>query len=94
MARAMTTALSSGAATDAVLIAGTGHTRRDRGVPRDLATHDANRPIVSVAFVEVERELKEPKAYAARWHARELPFDFVWFTPRATDEDPCAGMHP
>ncbi len=93
MAHAMTQALRRGnGATDAVLVAGTGHVRRDRGVPRDLAAHDATRPLTSIAFVEVEHDRREPAAYAERWNARTLPFDFVWFTPRASDEDPCAGM--
>jgi hypothetical protein len=47
---------------------------------------------VSVAFAEVEHGDLEPARYAANWHADALPFNYVWFTPRATDEDPCQGM--
>ena len=78
-----------------VLIAGTGHTRTDRGAPLDLRARDPRRAVSSLAFVEVERGKDEPGAYAARWNTTSLPFDFVWFTPRATDEDPCAELvHP
>jgi len=76
-----------------VLVAGSGHARRDRGVPYDLAASDPGVPRVSVAFVEVARALATAEAYAERWNEQVLPFDFVWFTPRATDKDPCAGMH-
>ena len=75
-----------------VLIAGTGHTRSDRGAALDLKARDPKRPVSSVAFVEVERGKDEPAAYASRWNTTSLPFDFVWFTPRATDEDPCAAF--
>ena len=34
----------------------------------------------------------EPHAYAAKWHVATLPFDYVVFTPRASDEDACANM--
>ena len=75
-----------------VLIAGTGHTRTDRGVPLDLRARDPGRPVWSIAFVEVERGKDDADAYAPRWNTTKLPFDFVWFTPRATDEDPCAAF--
>jgi len=78
-----------------VLIAGTGHTRTDRGAALDLRARDPRRPVSSLAFVEVERGKGDPASYAQRWNATSLPFDFVWFTPRATDDDPCAGLaHP
>jgi uncharacterized iron-regulated protein len=74
-----------------VLVAGTGHTRIDRGAGKDLGAEPARR-VVSIAFAEVEAGRVDPPSYASRWHARTLPFDYVWFTPRATDEDPCAEM--
>lgn len=77
-----------------VLVAGTGHVRRDRGAGRDLAARAPGKPVWSVAFVEVERGKDDPLAYAARWHAKTLPFDLVWFTPRANDDDPCAAFTP
>jgi uncharacterized iron-regulated protein len=76
----------------AVLIAGTGHARIDRGVPRELARIATGEAAVSIAFVEVSHGDSDPRAYAAAWHSLALPFDFVLFTPRANDDDPCAKM--
>jgi len=76
-----------------VLIAGAGHVRSDRGVEALLLAARPTARVVSVAFVEVEGPLKSPEDYAARFGARSLPFDFVWLTPRANDEDPCAAFH-
>lgn len=70
----------------AVLIAGAGHARRDRGVPAHLARRLPGATIVSIAFVEVERDKREPSEYGA------LPFDAVWFTPRLDDLDPCRAF--
>lgn len=92
MANALIAATNAAHRADAVLIAGTGHTRRDRGAGRDLLARDPKRPLVSVAFAEVEAGKTDPAAYASRWNASAIPFDFVWFTPRATDEDPCAAF--
>ena len=92
MASALIAATHAAHADDAVLVAGTGHTRRDRGAGRDLLARDPKRPLVSIAFAEVQADKTEPSAYAPRWNATALPFDFVWFTPRATDEDPCAAL--
>ncbi len=79
--------------TPVVLVAGAGHARTDRGVPRTLRAARPRATIVSVAFVEVAHGRTSPAAYAERYDAESLPFDFVWFTPRATDDDPCEGLH-
>lgn len=92
MANALLAAANAAHATDTVLIAGTGHTRTDRGAGHDLKVRDPSRSVTSVAFAEVEAGKPAPADYAARWNATALPFDFVWFTPRATDEDPCAAF--
>lgn len=63
---------------DTVLIAGAGHARRDRGVPIYL---DAD--VLSIAFTETESEKTAPREY-------EQTYDYLWFTSRATREDPCA----
>jgi uncharacterized iron-regulated protein len=76
-----------------VLIAGAGHVRSDRGVPPHLLATRPGARVISVGFVEVEQSLHTPEAYAARFGAPRLPFDFVWFTPRANDDDPCADFH-
>ncbi len=92
MADAMVRAARAERVDDAVLVAGAGHVRKDRGVPRDLAALDPARPVVSVTMVEVERDKLEAAAYAPRWNTSALPFDFLWFTPRASDDDPCASF--
>jgi uncharacterized iron-regulated protein len=66
----------------AVLIAGNGHTRTDRGVPWALARKTKGAKVVSVAMTEVQDGHANPKAY-------DLHADYAFFTPRATDEDPC-----
>lgn len=77
----------------AVLIAGNGHVRNDYGVPWHLtrATHGKSpgKSIVTVGLIEVAADLTDPEDYAARFGGR-LPFDFLWFTPRVDNEDPCA----
>lgn len=76
----------------AVLVAGTGHTRRDRGVPVHLARLGVEGEIVSVAFLEVEPGHDEPDSYGEAWGVTPPPFDYLWFTPVATNEDPCAEL--
>ena len=92
MESALLAAANAEHAADTVLVAGTGHTRTDRGAGRDLVVRDRTRSLTSIAFAEVESGKTTPAAYASRWNEAELPFDFVWFTPRANDDDPCAGF--
>jgi hypothetical protein len=42
-----------------------------------------------VSFQEVRHGETDVSAYADD----TAPFDFVWFTPRASDADPCAEFH-
>lgn len=78
----------------AVLVAGAGHVHRERGVPLYLRAHRKGASILTIAFAEADRETTDPRAYAPRYGSKALPFDFIWFTPRASDEDPCAAFHP
>ncbi|MDR3435705.1 ChaN family lipoprotein [Telmatospirillum sp.] len=89
---AMAHALSDDTPAGAVLIAGAGHTRTDRGVPWQLATLAAGRTVFSLAFIEVADDSSDPKEYGAAYGSVLPPFDAVWFTPRASDDDPCAEM--
>jgi uncharacterized iron-regulated protein len=84
--------LVAGQRDGAVLIAGAGHVRTDRGVPRVLATLAPDARVASVAFVEVADGWTAPADYAPRFGAARLPFDYVWFTARADNVDPCARM--
>jgi uncharacterized iron-regulated protein len=74
----------------AVLIAGAGHARSDLGVPWYLRRVARGERIVSIGLIEVTAGLTDPAAYASRFDADHVPFDFVWFTPRADEKDPCA----
>jgi uncharacterized iron-regulated protein len=76
----------------AVLIAGAGHGRRDYGIPAYLASKSPGASVISMAFLEVSQDVHEPTAYAARFRRQTLPFDYVWFTPRVDDQDPCAAF--
>src|SRR5204862_6572266 len=78
----------AGSRDGAVLIAGAGHVRNDRGVPAHLARHAPGTRAASIAFLEVDEAKTTPAAYAAAFDGA-LPFDFVWFTPRVDDTDPC-----
>mgnify|MGYP001570361948 CR=1 FL=1 len=68
-----------------VLIAGNGHARRDRGMPLYLAGSD----IVSIGYMEVECGKIAPRDYLSDF-ATPQSFDYLWFTPRAARQDPCA----
>jgi uncharacterized iron-regulated protein len=85
--------LETGATDGAVLIAGSGHTRADRGAPAVIRAQAKGTPaMISIAFVEVQRDVVDPAAYAPHWGATALPFDYVLFTPVVSEEDPCAEM--
>jgi uncharacterized iron-regulated protein len=72
----MAAAMRDAGADGAVLIGGAGHVRRDVGVPRALP----EREVASVAFLEVRADTTTPPVLAV---------DYVWFTPRVDDRDPC-----
>jgi len=69
----------------AVLIAGVGHARADRGVPLYLE----KRPLV-IAFIELDEDKKSPDDYLDGEFATRASFDYLWFTSRADRTDPCA----
>jgi len=85
----MAASLARGQRDGAVLITGVGHARRDRGVPAHLARHIPDAKIASLAFLEVDPAATKPADYAARFGGEPLPFDYVWFTPKIDDADPC-----
>jgi uncharacterized iron-regulated protein len=65
------------------LVTGRGHARTDRAVPHYLKLLGAKN-VLSIAFVEVEDIQRVPEAYDL------AAYDYVVFTPRVSDEDPCA----
>ncbi len=72
----------------AVLITGTGHARADTAVPWHLRRLAAGRDVVAVGIIEVVAGETRPAVYGDIYGG-VLPFDFVWFTPRVDDDDPC-----
>lgn len=68
----------------AVMIAGSGHVRRDWGSARMLGQDD----VFVVAFIQVD----DARTDAAQYVEASKPFDAIVFTPRVSDEDPCATM--
>lgn len=85
LAEAMTRAPASAGA---VLVAGAGHTRTDRGAPLHLRALAPDGGIASLVFAEVRPGLDDPRA-ALDPEEGQGPHDLVWFTPRLDDDDPC-----
>ena len=85
--------VAAGGAQGAVLVAGTGHVRTDRGVPAYLAKLAPGRSVVSIAFLEASADGCSPADYASSYGVKALPFDYVVFTPRTEREDPCNKVH-
>lgn len=78
-----------------VLIAGNGHVRADRGVPLYLGPlypSEDELNILTFTTIEVREDARLPGQYSDQWGADVLPFDYVWFTPRAQRQDPCEEM--
>ncbi|HZH82780.1 MAG TPA: ChaN family lipoprotein [Phototrophicaceae bacterium] len=73
----------------AILIAGAGHVRNDYGIPVYLKAKAPAKRVISIAFVEIDKDKTEPQSYALAYPDGRLPFDYVWFTPRVDDVDPC-----
>lgn len=76
----------------AVLIAGAGHARRDLAAPRTAAVLAPLSKTVTLAFIEVDDATTAPADYTENFGAAALPFDYIWFTPRANDRDYCAEL--
>lgn len=78
----------------AVLIAGAGHVRRDLAVPLYLRARAQSASVVAVEFTEVQAGVDAVAAYetAAVAGSADPVFDYLWFTPRAEREDPCAAF--
>lgn len=72
-----------------VLIAGSGHTRKDRAVPVYLAAREPQAKITSIGFFEVLPDQYTIDEYFTAWEGETVPFDYIWLTPRYDREDPC-----
>ena len=76
----------------AALVSGAEHARRDRGAPRALARLAPGAAVASLAFLEVSPSLRAPLSDVDAGAGAEPAFDYVWYTPRASDEDYCERM--
>jgi uncharacterized iron-regulated protein len=81
--------IAAGDPDGAILVAGAGHVRNDYGIPVYLTQKAPGKQVISIAFFEVVDQKPEPQYYALVYPNGRLPFDYVWFTPRVDDEDPC-----
>jgi uncharacterized iron-regulated protein len=81
--------IAAGDPDGAILVAGAGHVRNDYGIPIYLRAKAPEKRVISIAFVEVDEQKTEPQSYTLPYANGRLPFDYVWFTPRVDDEDPC-----
>jgi uncharacterized iron-regulated protein len=76
----------------AILIAGNGHVRSDRGVPWYLFRQEVEPRISSVMFVEVLVGAKTVEDLIVTDPAGEPAADYFWITPRAEREDQCEEL--
>lgn len=76
----------------AILIAGTGHARTDRGVPWYIHERAPEKKVVTVMFIEVEDGNGDGQSYVPLDPDGRPAADFLIFTPRAERGDPCEKM--
>ena len=77
----------------AILIAGNGHVRADRGVPWYLHQRAPDKKVIAVLFIEVEDGKNDPAGYVDRDETGKPIADYIVFTPRAPrDKDPCDDL--
>jgi uncharacterized iron-regulated protein len=76
----------------AILIAGNGHVRSDRGVPWHIRERAPGTSVTSVVILEVEEGKTDPEAYVPRDPEGKPAADLLIFTPRAERDDPCEKM--
>lgn len=76
----------------AILFAGNGHTRTDRGVPWYIRQRAPDRKVVAVMLVEVEAGNTDPEAYVPRDPDGKAAADYIVFTPAFDRPDPCEQM--
>jgi len=90
MAEKLVESAASSGRDSAVLIAGNGHVRADYGVPWHLRRLAAGSRGLSIGMIEVVAGETDPAGYVDQVDGR-FAYDFVWFTGRVDDDDPCAA---
>jgi hypothetical protein len=76
----------------AVLIAGSGHVRKDRAVPYYLRARSSATKVLSILLSEVESGVDNPPDAVPRDPEGRPAVDYVWFTARTDRPDPCEEM--
>ncbi|MFM9939978.1 MAG: ChaN family lipoprotein [Hyphomicrobiaceae bacterium] len=76
----------------AILFAGNGHIRADRGVPLYLRQLAPGRALVTVLLIEVEPGKIDAASIIPRDPEGRAAADFIIFTPRVERKDPCLEM--
>lgn len=76
----------------AILIAGNGHVRSDRGVPWYLSQRIPGASISTVMLLEVETAVTTPQLLIPTAPDGTPAADYAWFVPRAERDDPCEEL--
>jgi len=76
----------------AVLLAGNGHVRADRGVPWHLKRMAPDKRMLVVTFAQASAEHAETLSYVQRGSDGRPVADYVMVTPRVERPDPCEAM--
>lgn len=76
----------------AILLAGNGHIRSDRGVPWYVRQRSPGQHVLTVMFLEVEAGRADPRTYLPRDPDGRPAADILVFTSRAERPDPCEAM--
>lgn len=76
----------------AILIAGNGHTRTDRGAPWYLDLREGKGKSLTVQLAETSSKATTIKDLAQKNPSGEIAADFIWVTPTIKRGDPCANL--
>jgi uncharacterized iron-regulated protein len=78
-----------GDADGGVLVAGIGHVGRRWGVPWYLEAGGHADDVAILAFAEVPADSSDESPLPEPFGQPDGAYDYVWFTPRVDEEDPC-----
>lgn len=81
--------LNAGTQKGAVLIAGSGHVRKDRGVPFYLSKRSETARFAALKVEEVVADKNQVEDYNIKDKSGKPIVDFIWFTPQLDRPDPC-----
>ena len=72
-----------------MLVAGIGHVGRRWGVPWYLEAGGHADDVAILAFAEVPADSSDESPLPEPFGQPDGAYDYVWFTPRVDEEDPC-----